>query len=257
MNAGLVVLAALTAVLVGFAFREVSAQPATGPVTPPQVSSTTGKSKAPKTTLTQAKAIVRSDRDITIQVLGDSTGNDPGEWVDLWAEHLGQSRRVTLHQWDAKAQDWDPEVVTYGESGPKATVWNGSFPGARATYPLDRLGKIVPAKPDLIVYNYGHNSASWTIVGEMTRTLDAVNNRYPGTPRVAILQNPATGSRKDIEDATRAALKSWAKGSGLALVDIEGVFKGQGDPAAYMKDEVHPNYEGGKLWAAEVARVLG
>jgi lysophospholipase L1-like esterase len=260
MNAGLAVLAVVVAGLVTFAFRTASATPVvypSGAYTPVPVSPTTGKAKAPKTTLTQAKAIVRSDRDITIQVLGDSTGNDPSEWVDLWAKHLGDTRRVTLHMWATKTQDWDPDTITYGSSGPRVTIWNGSFPGARASYPLDRLGTITPKKPDLIVYSYGHNATADTIVGEMAHTIDAVNNRWPGTPRVAILQNPATGSRKTIEDATRAALKGWAKEAGLSLVDVESAFKDQADLTGLMKDEVHPNGEGEKLWAAEVARVLG
>jgi lysophospholipase L1-like esterase len=259
MNAGLVVLAVVTAVVVALAFRTASAkpeEPVGGSYTPVPVSPTTEK-RAPKTTLAQAKKIVRSDRDVTIQVLGDSTGNDPNEWVDLWAKHLGDSSRVELHQWAAKTQDWDPEIVTYGDSGRKVTIWNGSFPGARASYPLDRLGKITPEKPDLIVYNYGHNATANTIVNEMAFTIDKVNARYPGTPRVATLQNPARGSRKPIEDPTRVALRNWADSIGLALIDIEKVFNEESELAAIMKDEVHPNYEGEKLWADEVIRVLG
>jgi lysophospholipase L1-like esterase len=260
MNAGLVVLAVVVAVLVTFAFRTAAATPVVypgGAYTPVPVSPTRTVEKAPKTTLAQAKAIIRSDRDITVQVLGDSTGNDPSEWVDLWAKHLGDSRRVTLHMWATKTQDWDPDTITYGSSGPRVTIWNGSFPGARATYPLDRLGTITPKKPDLIVYNYGHNATADTIVGEMAYTIDAVNNRWPGTPRVAIMQNPGTGSRKAVEDPTRAAVRGWAKGIGLSLVDVEAVFKDQAELAPFMKDDVHPNLAGEKLWANEIARVLG
>lgn len=45
------------------------------------------------------RAAIASDKPMTISVLGDSTGNDAGEWVDLWSQHLAEDATVTLRTW--------------------------------------------------------------------------------------------------------------------------------------------------------------
>ena len=65
-------------------------------------------------------------------------------WVALWAAHLGEQRRVTLHQW------LDGRYVSersYGSAGDELTIWNGSLPGGSANWAAGLLPRVQPERP--------------------------------------------------------------------------------------------------------------
>ena len=110
-------------------------------------------------TVGDLRAIVSSRGPLTISVLGDSTGDEPGEWVDLWARDLSKRGTVTLHFWDGATDDWKAHPTVYPGPDRPITVWNGSRSGASYAYPLEHLDRIQPSKPSLTVLSFGHNPA--------------------------------------------------------------------------------------------------
>jgi len=242
------VVAALTR---DFAPAALMPSPAAAAVTP------TEAPVQPPATLDQIKALIATGAPLVVSVLGDSTGNDSGEWVDLWAKGLGSSRQVTLHQWDSKTEDWNPEPISYGSNGPELAIWNGSQPGARATYPLDKFDRIQPVKPDVVIYSFGHNGTEDTIVGELGQTMARGTTQWAvQIPSVVILQNPGQNEHAPIQDATLVALTTWAGQAGEPLIDVASAFRAAPDFEYLMKDDAHPNWHGAEVWAGVVSAAL-
>jgi len=204
-----------------------------------------------------ARSVFAQRSPVTISVLGDSTGNDAGEWVDLWARHLGGSHIVVLHQWDSVRGAWTPQPITYGNAGPRLTIWNGSQPGANARYPVDKLSRLQPERPDLVIYSFAHNDTAETVVGGLVSTIDAVDKRWTSSIlRVVILQNPGLHQHGRIQGSTLAALTRWADDSHQPTIDVTSAFRNSRDLPALMQNDAHPNAAGSQLWEATVAAAL-
>ena len=208
--------------------------------------------------LAAARAALAGRGPVVVSVLGDSTGNEDGEWVDLWARSLGSKRRVVLHQWDDDHGGWQPRVRTYGTRGPAVTIWNGSKSGAAAGYAHARLQVLEPDRPDLVVYSFGHNHSPGKAVGPMRSLVDAVEARWRGTPsEVVILQNPELGARAAKHARVEAELRAWAARAGLPTIDVFGAYQSRADEPLLLKDFHHPNAAGSAVWATVVEEALG
>jgi hypothetical protein len=195
---------------------------------------------------------------VIISVLGDSTGNGPGEWVDLWATHLAKYGTVTLHQWDQPTNAWSPtpKVVP---GGPKAiTIWNGSMPGSTYVYPLERLDAMQPEKPSFVILNFGHNMAAKSADAGSADLLATVDKKWGASVPAAItLQNPAQGERELRTKASVDALTAWAPKAGYPTINVNKAFVDSGPIAAYLQDVVHPNPAGSQIWVDTVIATLG
>jgi lysophospholipase L1-like esterase len=194
---------------------------------------------------------------VVVSVLGDSTGNEDGEWVDLWARRLGATRQVVLHQWDDTNGGWLPRSRVYGRHGPSVTIWNGSKSGAQAGYAQARLGQMQAARPDLVLYSFGHNHSPGKVVGPVRALVSAVDSRWPGSPASAvILQNPQLGATAPTQARVVAELARWAAGAGLPTIDVYGAFGAHADEASLFKDFHHPSPAGSAVWAGVVADAI-
>ncbi|HEX5427179.1 MAG TPA: SGNH/GDSL hydrolase family protein [Pedococcus sp.] len=222
------------------------------------LSSTTGwHSAAAADHLVEVRAALGGRGAVVVSVLGDSTGNEDGEWVDLWARSLGATRQVVLHQWDDVRGGWLPRARMYGQHGPVVTIWNGSKSGAQAGYARARLAAIQPERPDLVLYSFGHNHSPGDVVGPMRALVSAVDGRWPGTPASAvILQNPQLGATAAKHAHVVAELTLWAAGTGLPTIDVYGAFEVHADEASLFKDFRHPSPAGSALWAAVVEEAI-
>jgi lysophospholipase L1-like esterase len=256
MNAGLVALALVTAGLVGVAMKVSTAGPPAGQSTYTAAALPTATA-TPSTSLAQARAVLDRDEDLTIGVLGDSTGNDGNEWVHLVSQELGQSRQVSVHTWDDKAGEYPESFRTYGDTGPQAEVWNFSAPGRSAAYPADKMAKALPRKPDLLLINFGHNNMSTNVGVELTALRQAVEEKWgTGIVTVVMVQNPEKGAREEDQAAVRGFVKKWANHNRLAYVDVATAFTKRGDISSLMLDDIHPNPKGSQVWADTVVRAL-
>lgn len=204
------------------------------------------------------RALISGAAPLVISVLGDSTGDDPGEWVDLWAQELARRGTVTLHLWDAGTAEWDANPKVYPGPERTITIWNGSRSGANPSYPLQHLDRIQPSKPSLTVLNFGHNPAPQPAGRGAEELLAGVDARWDAPiPAAVVLQNPSLNLREARTEASVAALRDWAPRAGYAAIDVNAAFRAGGDLGALLADDVHPNPAGQRLWAATVSAALG
>ena len=207
--------------------------------------------------MAEVRAVMNGRTSVVVSVLGDSTGNEDGEWVDLWARSLGRTRHVLLHQWDDAHGGWLPRERVYGQHGPTVTIWNGSKSGAQAGYALARLEAIQPERPDLVLYSFGHNHSPGKVVAPMRALVSTVDSRWPRAPASAvILQNPQLGATAGLQAQVVAELTRWAAGAGLPTIDVYGAFEAHADKQSLFKDFHHPSPAGSAVWAAVVSEAI-
>lgn len=207
------------------------------------------------TRLEDIQALVTGRAPLTISVLGDSTGNDAEEWVELWAKDLAVSATVTVNHWKEGAPIWP--VTSYGDGERPVAIWNGSMPGSNGMYARERFQAMQPVKPDLIIYNYGHNMSASGVVGDIDALQRMAETRWGGgLPFVVTLQNASRGKYQAVSAQSVADLKAWAGPRNIPTIDIESVIPAQ-NLEALLLDEVHPNKQGSRLWAEAVNIALG
>jgi len=207
------------------------------------------------TPLDGIRASIASDKPMTISVLGDSTGNDAGEWVDLWAQHLAENATVTLHTWKEGATPWPTK--TYGTGARQVIIWNGSQPGSSGNYARMQFHAMQPEKPDLIIYNYGHNASPNGTPGDIESLQRTANTDWKAQiPFVVTLQNAVRGTYVVASDMSVAELKAWTAARGVPVIDIRSAIPAA-SLGALLLDDVHPNKQGSKIWADTVIQTLG
>lgn len=258
---GIVVLAAILvtayAIWVIHDFRESTA------VRPPNAASTS-KSKAQQSESAQATKEARKPANLkafatavaqatNVLVIGDSTGDEPGEWVALWAQKISREQhlQVTLQQWDPVNSQFNPFI--YG-TGPPKTIWNLSYRVEQADY-ANRVGDL-RATPDAILLNVGHDRT----VQELDRTIGqldkAVEKRWRDVPTAWILQNPSTGPVAKRQEAAVVHLREKAVEQRVPVIDVFRVFQKRGDVSALLLDGSRPNSAGSSLWANTIDQIL-
>lgn len=202
---------------------------------------------------------LRTTEPYVISVLGDSTGNAPGEWVHLVAEHIAKTfgRAVTVHDWDSERNAYGP-VHTYGVGAP-VTVWNGSGPGKAAQYSKQWFGQMAPLPVNLTMINHGHNKTQDAIIGIAQLVDLAYGNTIPGGGVVVMLQNPRTDKAgQDEPDMINRLKEIYADPQlGVALVDVNSAFKVANLVELLREDGVHPSELGSRVWADTVITTLG
>lgn len=252
LAASLVVVAVAVALVVS---RGVDDERAVAPSPSPTVtaapSPTAPGQTAGGSSLARARAAMQAPG-ADVVVLGDSTGDDDGEWVQLWARSLGSERGAELLVWGAGADRYDsPEAL--GGVAADVTVWNGSVSGSRASYALERLDRMLPDGADLVLLSYGHNHTV-DDVAEVSALIEAVQRRAPGAVVVVVLQNPQVG---DANAAVREAVATLAAAQDVATIGVDEAFLEDGRPLeALLVDLVHPSDEGSQVWARTVESAL-
>jgi hypothetical protein len=248
-------LAIVTAALVAAALMRGTtgvAVPAAPPASSSPSPSPSPSAEPEAATLDDARRALRGSA--TLSVIGDSTGDERGEWVELWARRLADDgRQVALHQW--AVDRFEPEPVQGRGEGDEITIWNASLSGGQANWANDQLESVQPERPDLILLSVGHNNLSTNIAGQLDELQRELGRRWDGQdiPLVAILQNPGRGEHEGRQNATLGVLRTWAADQGVPTIDVTSAFT---DPAKQLHDDVHPNERGSRVWADTVADAL-
>lgn len=261
--AGLGALAVVTIATAGFALQS---QPAPAPeaIAPaPSVTITPAAVRAEMvpdqaSALAAIRALVTGPEPLVISVMGDSTGNATGEWVDLWAAGLAQYGTVTLHQWDEKAGAWKAQPKVAAGPARGITIWNASHPGANYNYPLQRLDVMSPEKPSILIHSFGHNVGAQRADAGAMDLFAALEKKWGGEiPTAIILQNPARNTRELPTQHSVDALRDWAGRAGYPVIDVNTAFKESGESLGMLLiDDVHPNPAGQRIWADTVIAAL-
>lgn len=199
---------------------------------------------------------VAGQDDLTVLVLGDSTGDQRTEWVALWAAHLADAgAQVTYRDWAGAETGWRPDALELGDTGREVLVWNASQSGARPGYPLENP-EMLPEQADLVLVSFGHNGTREQEVTEMRQLLDRLEADHPEAPIGVVAQNPAVGGSRDHSAANREALNQLARQRGLPLIDVTRAFELHGDVESLLYDDLHPDDGGSRLWARTVEAFL-
>lgn len=196
------------------------------------------------------------DRQWTMTVLSDSTGNEPTEWVRLMVKRLAAEtgRPAVVHNWANinGGTDYATETRIAGEGAP-IVVWNGSVPGNTAGESLHAIDVMAPEKSDLVVISHGHNqsNADQALV-QVTNIVSWAREAWDEQPAVAIvLQNPSVKKNVGRQEANVAALRrQWSDVEAMTLVDAWAAFEKAGDLKPLLRsDGFHPSETGSRLWA--------
>jgi hypothetical protein len=199
--------------------------------------------------------VFAGDSPVTVAILGDQTSDGEGEWVWAWSELLGRDRQVTLHQLDPQDPTVYKDQQTFGASGPKVAVYNGSRDDAKADYAARRLPFLAPKEPDLVVLNYGRNDSAKKVADRLEKTAKAAQARWKDALVVVMLQPPTAN---DSSKKVRQEVVKWAKKRGLPTLDVAGSFLDTGEADAYVsaRDPSAMSSRGDQLWGDTAYRLL-
>jgi lysophospholipase L1-like esterase len=209
-------------------------------------------------------ALTDDASDVNVFVAGDSTGDEPDEWVFLLAQQLGTlypGYGVNYYAWNRRSPGWPstPWVIQLGAPGNHAlNIRNMSVSGARENYGLAYAeSEIVPRKPDLLFVSYGHNDGADTVRFRwgVQSLVETVASQSPRTEILLVAQNPETGNA--YQQAHAAELADLAAEEHVGLVDVLGALEATGNPSAYvLPDGIHPTLGGSYLWTNTVLAAL-
>jgi len=203
-------------------------------------------------------AIQQNASDVSLVVIGDSTGNEATEWVYLFAQWLAAqypTHSVSYRLWNDTSNVYDAAVaISTGSGSRNIRIWNASIAG---TQPLYLMGaKLSPAmtvtpSANLVIWNHGKNlvsaGADSLYRGGFIQGIDQVRRFLPGVAHAALRQSP---NRDDSNMAPVVAqLDSIATAyADLALVDVYSKFIAAGKASSLYLDNVHPSASGSQLF---------
>lgn len=211
---------------------------------------------APRNAFSAAKLAIEQDAgNVSILVVGDSTGNETTEWPYLFGQWLATehpTHSVSYRLWNDSGNTYDAAVsLGAGSGGNTIRLWNASVAGAHPMYLIGSklAASITATNPNLVIWNHGHNLASaGTLSPSLARggflsATEQVRQALPGVPQAFFLQNP----RRD--DSQMAVvfeeMRDVAGDYGdVRLLDVYSRFLAAGKPAGWYADNVHPNSTG-------------
>ncbi|RWZ61509.1 hypothetical protein ELQ92_11055 [Labedella populi] len=199
-------------------------------------------------------------REFVVVVLGDSTGNERGEWVDRAFRTLAEEldRPLIEHPWNVQSARYaDPLTVNRDADGAPIVVWNGSASGKTAAYSLDNYDSLVPQQPDVLFLNHGLNNVRRpeTVGAEFSDVLTRTERTWPRSVGYsALLENPRFDDWATAHDAVLGGVRSWLEERPFVLgIDVHGAYLAHDDVATLLTvDLLHPSPAGSRVTAETV-----
>lgn len=190
-----------------------------------------------------------AEDDVEVVVLGDSTSNSRVEWVELWAQELGEDRAVSIAHWDEAGGDGynDPIPLTDGDGA--VTVWSGSVTGSTAAAAAARAAELVPQVPDVVLLSFGRDDDAETVSEGMDQLLAAVRDVAVDAP-VGVVVQPGG------DDETTAAVREWAGSVDVTVLDVDAAWQEETPDIGVNDADGNPTAEATGLWAQRVAEAL-
>ena len=203
-------------------------------------------------------------RPFIVTVIGDSTGNEPGEWVDLAFRELSEEldRPLVQHPWDILTNTYLPEIRSNEDAtAAPIIVWNGSGSGKTGAYSLEHFATLVPAQPDVVIFNHGLNNVPEpaTVAPQLTALVAEVERYWPESVGfAAILENPRFDQWAEAHTAVIGNVTSWlAENQAIRPIDVHSAYLEAADAdTLLLPDLLHPSPAGSALTAATVLDAL-
>ncbi|WP_183086432.1 SGNH/GDSL hydrolase family protein [Mycetocola zhadangensis] len=257
------------ATAVGALFFALSPRPVAVTATPGDGSGGTVAAAADSTfslaSFVDARDLMKdADRTFVVQVIGDSTGNEPGEWVDVAFRALSEEldRPLVQHPWDVLSSAY-LEPIRSNDNAPHAPleVWNGSASGKTAEYSLANFDTLIPVEPDLVILNHGLNNVLEPAqVGEQFTALVAeIERHWPSQiGYAALLENPRLDQYSAAHDDVIDHVTGWlAEHQEVRAVDVHSAYLDSPDVTTLLlPDLLHPTPAGSALTASTVLDAL-
>lgn len=201
-----------------------------------------------------------SGRPFVVAVIGDSTGNEPGEWVDLAFQELAEEfdRPLVQHPWDVLTDSYLPEIRSNVDAASAPlVVWNGSASGKTGQYSLAHFEALVPRQPDLVIFNHGLNNVPEpeTVGPQLTALVAEIERYWPGTVAyAAILENPRFDDWAVQHAEVIDNVGAWlAENQSVRPIDVHTAYLTAPSPELLLlPDLLHPSPAGSALTAATV-----
>lgn len=245
LGRGVAVAALASGIVAGMVNAPAAVSAPVSPASARQVSTTAALQDAAR--LRPAQRVLASPKALTVAVLGDSVGNDPGEWVSMWAGNVATNRYVFVYHFDWQKQKYDPDVEVFVPSGDVTAepivVWNFGWPGGTPQRALDHLAVGVPSKPDLAIVAFGHNLAPSAVQRQYSALQVGMQARFGAVPTVTTLAHMTPVPRNGQAEG-RAVLLTWLRSRNAPVIDERAVFDTAADPGQMFWDAVHPNVLG-------------
>jgi hypothetical protein len=205
-----------------------------------------------------------SGRPFVVTVIGDSTGNEEGEWVDLVFRELAEDldRPLVQHPWDIFTDSYLPEIRSNVDAGSAPiVVWNGSASGKTGQYSLAHFGTLVPAQPDLVIFNHGLNNVPkpQSVAPQLTALVAEIERYWPeSVGYAAILENPRFDEWAGAHATVIDNVSSWlAENQAVRPIDAHAAYRAAPSPELLLlPDLLHPSPAGSALTAATVLEAL-
>lgn len=204
------------------------------------------------------------EREFVVVVLGDSTGNEQGEWVDRAFRMLSEEldRPLVEHPWNLQtAQYAEPITVNGDAEGAPIVVWNGSASGKTAAYSLENYDRLVPQQPDVLFLNHGLNNVRRPdrVAPEFSDVLTRTEQTWAGTVGyAALLENPRFDDWAAAHDAVLDSVRSWLDERPFVLgIDVHDAYLAREDVATLLTvDLLHPSPAGSQVTAETVLAAI-
>lgn len=203
---------------------------------------------------------------ITLPLLAAGEGN---RWEKDWAAYEAKPAPAagtiacvgssSMRMWKTIAQDLAP-----------LPVWNRAFGGSRTGDQVNAFPRLLlPHKPRVIVYYCGDNDLAkpdadpQNAVKGFSEFVAVVRKELPTTRIVylSIKPSPSRIACLPVSTKANAAIKELcATDPLLTFIDVAGpMLDAEGKPRGelFLKDRLHMNEEGYKLWTSIVKPVLG
>ncbi len=226
-------------------------------------------SSAIRSTQRLLKKLYRDATDATICVLSDSTGAQPGAWVELLTASLAArypTYTVKYAKWvDGSMSYPTPTVIQTGSGANTLWVWNAAVGGKDVYYFTTHLYEMVGVNlPDLTIINLGHNEVGTGITEQagrdrMLALTESVMVVAPFTSLIITAQNERTdGVNPGYQVAQLGQYANICALRGYGYLDVWQAFHDYpGGAASIEVDGVHPNTGVGyPLWNTVALRAF-
>lgn len=203
-------------------------------------------------------------RPFTVVVLGDSTGNAQGEWVDVAFRSLAEQldRPLVEHPWNLESSRYDDAITVNADAeGAPIVVWNGSASGKTAEYSLRYYDRLVPEQPDVLFLNHGLNNVRRpdAVGGQFSDVLTRTEQTWPlSVGYAALLENPRFDDWADAHDAVLARVRTWLDERPFVLgIDVHSAYLSRSDLSSLLTvDLLHPSPAGSEVTAETVLATI-